>query len=188
MWKRRESRRESKEDTGGLTREDKRRGALPPRQRANRQSGSSPHPRSVVVITHRCTHKQKVSQPRLHLDPILDTVIDIGVVRGKRKEEKTPATHAQLDVAREVLDPLVLVQRALDKGRGDDALFAVHTSDDRVGEQGSGCDGSTGSLVVGCGGEDHGGESGKDVRRRSEEVSLKQLLICSENSVLMNVP
>lgn len=58
---------------------------------------------------------------------------------GKRKEEKTPATHAQLDVARKVLDPLVLVQRALDKRRGDDALFAVHTSDDRVGEQGSGC-------------------------------------------------
>ena len=51
-------------------------------------------------------------------------------------------THAQLDVARKVLDTLVLVQGALDESRGDDTLFTVHSSDDRVGEQGTGCGGT----------------------------------------------
>lgn len=52
--------------------------------------------------------------------------------------DQVVATHSELDVARKVLDPLILVQRALDERRRDDVLFTVHPSDDRVGEQGAG--------------------------------------------------
>lgn len=46
--------------------------------------------------------------------------------------------RSKLDVAGKVLDPLVLVQRRLDKRRLNDTLFAVHGADERVGEEGTG--------------------------------------------------
>ena len=103
------------------------------------------HTRGLCVAHHK-THKGKISQTLLDLDTILDTTSVRNEGGGKMTTEKR-LTHAQLDVAREVLDPLVLVQRALDESRGDDALFAVHTSDDRVGEQGSGCEAREASRV-----------------------------------------
>jgi hypothetical protein len=46
-------------------------------------------------------------------------------------------THAELDVGREEVDTLVLVEGALDECRGDDVLLAVETTEERVGELGT---------------------------------------------------
>lgn len=62
-------------------------------------------------------------------------------------QTRSHKTHSELDVAGEVLDTLVLVQGALDKGRGDDTLLSVQSSDDRVGEQGTGCSRRVSSSV-----------------------------------------
>ena len=43
-------------------------------------------------------------------------------------------TYAELNVGREVLDTLVLEQRALDERRGDDTLLAAQATEKRVGE------------------------------------------------------
>ena len=46
-------------------------------------------------------------------------------------------TYAELNVGREVLDTLVLEQRALDERRGDDALLAAQATEKGVGELGT---------------------------------------------------
>lgn len=47
------------------------------------------------------------------------------------------AIRAQLNLAREEVDPLVLVQRAVDKGRLHDALLALSGFEQRLGEPGT---------------------------------------------------